>query len=534
MQGEHLTPFGPLPNRLAVDMTMDEQHDWLQRQVSRRTLLRAAGAMGASSLILWPRPDHAVAEANQLYGRHLAFGADPKSQMFIGFASKTSVRTASVRLDDGREADAEIRTVPGSLRYYLRASFDGLRPGTDYTYVLLIDGAQTRGGKFRTAPTGRAAFRFTAFGDQDVDAGAAAVLGRIAQAKPLLHLLAGDMCYADSSGQGGPGDVFHARQWDHWLRQNEPVTSGMPWMVVPGNHEMEPGFGVHGYAGWLSRVAVGGKSPLDIPVASSFQIGSVGFVGLDSNDVSNEIPANRGWTRQRQTAWLEQELAAYRNSPDIDFVVAFMHASPYCTSTAHGSEGGIREHWVPLFDKYAVDLVISGHNHCYQRALPLRHGVVTSSNEHEVDSAAGTTYVTVGGGGAGLNKTFGPHPHVARVATPTAHEPISAPWSYAPMALDYCFLVVDVQPRAVGTPARMHLRAVTQDGAVIDDWQIVRGSPGPAIGGGSWLWPDGAAVLGGIGALGVAGATVAARRRTRGTAAPAAQGGGGLSPRSRP
>lgn len=502
-----LTPFGPLPNRFAVDMTMDEQHEWLQRKVSRRTIL---GAVGASSLVLWARPDRAMAGGNQLYGRHLAFGADPASQMIVGFASVAPVRAVRVRLDDGREAEAEIRTVPGSGRYYLRASFDGLRPATDYTYTFLADGAQVPGGQFRTAPSERTAFRFTAFGDQDVDADAAAVLAHIAQARPLLHLLAGDLCYADSSGLGGPGDVFRPRQWDYWLRQNEPVTSGMPWMVAPGNHEMEPGFGVHGYAGWLSRVAVGGASPLDIPVASSFRVGSVGFVGLDSNDVSNEIPANRGWTQQRQTAWLERQLAAYRSSADVDFVVAFMHASAYCTSSVHGSEGGIRDDWVPLFDKYAVDLVISGHNHCYQRALPLRHDAVVSDNEHEVDGAKGTTYVTVGGGGAGLNKIFARYPHVARVATASGPEPIPAAWSYAPIALDYCFLLVDVQPSTAGTPARMHLRAVTRGGAVIDDWQIIRHRK--QSGGGSWWWPDGAAVLGGIGALGAAGATVVARR----------------------
>ncbi len=35
----------------------------------------------------------------------------------------------------------------------------------------------------------------------------------------------------------------------------------------------------------------------------------------------------------------------------------------------------MRTNWVPLFDKYAVDLVINGHNHIYERTDPLKGGV---------------------------------------------------------------------------------------------------------------------------------------------------------------
>ena len=32
----------------------------------------------------------------------------------------------------------------------------------------------------------------------------------------------------------------------------------------------------------------------------------------------------------------------------------------------------LREHWVPVFDKHHVDLVLQGHDHAYQRTYPLR------------------------------------------------------------------------------------------------------------------------------------------------------------------
>lgn len=516
-----LTPFGMLPNRLASRMSMAEQYEWLLRQrLSRRTLLRGAGVAGASSLLLWAQPDRATADPSRVYGRHLAYGADPTTQMIVGFASRSSVHHATVHLDDGRTASAEIKTVAGSVGYYLRAHFDGLRPGTEYAYTLELDGTRVPGARFHTAPAGRTSFRFTAFGDQSVTTDAVQTLTQLARARPMFHLLAGDLCYADGSGRGGPGDIFHPARWDAWLAQNDPVTSAMPWMIVPGNHEMEPGFGMHGYAGMLSRVAIGGRSPLAIPVATSFRIGSVGFVGLDSNDVANEFPANRGWTRSRQTAWLEQQLADYRASRDIDFVVVFLHSSPYCSSPAHASEAGIRDHWVPLFDKYTVDLVISGHNHCYQRALPLRHGAVVSNDVHVVNGVAATSYVTVGGGGARVaGLMFGRSRSYARLVTAHGSVQERVPWDSGPSALDYCVLVVDVTPGSAGAKAQLRLRAISNKGAVLDDWQIVR----HPVAGGSWLWPDGAAALGGLAAVGLAGTAVAVQRARK--AAPPAAGG---------
>ena len=84
-------------------------------------------------------------------------------------------------------------------------------------------------------------------------------------------------------------------------------------MCVPGNHDMEPGFGMHGYAGLLARVPIGGTSPLGDPGGHDLSgRARVGFIGLDSNDVSYEIPANRGWTRGRSDSLAEADSGAMR------------------------------------------------------------------------------------------------------------------------------------------------------------------------------------------------------------------------------
>jgi hypothetical protein len=265
---------------------------------------------------------------------------------------------------------------------------------------------------------------------------------------------------------------------------------------------MEPGFANHGYAGWLSRVAIGGSSPIAVPVASTFRYGSVGFVGLDSNDVSYEIPANRGWTQGQQTSWLDTTLSALRADPTIDFVVAYMHASPYSTSDAHGSEGGIRESWVPLFDKYQVDLVISGHNHCYERTLPLRQGAITAHTAQSIDSELGTTYVTAGGGGQTLAPGFYPS-GLSRLATPAGDTLEVATWPVSDRAGEYGALCADVVPSTTHSAPTLHLRAYNTNGVVVDEVTLTRSTkrqPKPASD------DDTAGIIGGASAIAIAGA----------------------------
>jgi hypothetical protein len=42
------------------------------------------------------------------------------------------------------------------------------------------------------------------------------------------------------------------------------------------------------------------------------------------------------------------------------------------SSTGNGSDLGIRQAWLPLFDQYNVDLVVCGHDHNYERSFPVR------------------------------------------------------------------------------------------------------------------------------------------------------------------
>ncbi len=122
-------------------------------------------------------------------------------------------------------------------------------------------------------------------------------------------------------------------------------------------------------------------------------------------------------------------------------IVVFMHQCAMSTSVpGNGSDLGIRQAWLPLFDRYEVDLVLSGHEHDYERTYPVRgydtgsHGTVVAPNPgqakgaavdtrrpsvaatepHDVNgtpgwnTAEGTVYLVLGGGGTnGPTNTYG-------------------------------------------------------------------------------------------------------------------------------
>jgi Calcineurin-like phosphoesterase len=466
-----LTPFGELPDRLGADVSLAEQHDWLAARVSRRTALKGlvvAGATAASPM-LWQQP--ARAAGAKVLGRLLVPGVEPSHEVTVAIAVSGSFRSGRVDVagrPGGASEALDMQMVPGSGVRYARATLRGLEPDTEYTYRVLLDGGSESTGRLRTAPSGPAPFRFTAFGDQGVGDDSAVVLRRVAALRPALHLVAGDICYAAQNGQGRPNDIFRPRVWDAWLAQNNPVAGSVPFLCALGNHEMEPGFGLHGYAGVLARVPLPGASPLNCPASWAVQHGTVGFVGLDSNDVSYEIPANRGYTAGAQTRWLRSTLATLRSRSSVEFIVVVMHHSAYSTNDAHGSEGGVRDEWAPLFDRYAVDLVVAGHNHCYERTLPIRHGHAISFDADRADSANGTTYVTAGGGGAVATPDFITE-GLTRVNTSDGKAPETVDWTLPARTGSRAVLVADVLPGAKpGATSTMTLSAVDRSGRMLD------------------------------------------------------------------
>ncbi|EKX65667.1 Tat pathway signal sequence domain protein [Streptomyces ipomoeae 91-03] len=526
--------FG-IPPQLARRMSMAEQHEYLRTKLTRRRTLVTAGAVAAGGLltgcgdsgstgspssprsprsprVTTPSPATSKAPGSVVtpFGRHLAFGADPRTQMRISWQVPLAVKKPYVRIglkpdDLSRKVEAEVRDLhtPGVEgvrleldQYYLHAALDGLLPGTTYYYGVGHEGFDPASPgrratieSFRTAPATPEKFVFTAFGDQGVGKAAAANDNVILRQKPAFHLHAGDICYANVNGKGVESDGYDPGFWDLFLKQNETVTKSVPWMVTTGNHDMEAWYSPDGYGGQLARWSLpdNGFDPRSAPGVYAFTYGNVGVVALDANDVSYEIPANFGYSGGRQTKWLDQRLRELRASKEVDFVVVFFHHCAYSTSS-HASDGGVRAEWLPLFAEHQVDLVINGHNHVYERTDAIRNGEVGRAvpiGASTDPTRDGIVYVTAGGGGRDLygfpagvkGELRGPrHPARLRRHLPVDQVPLlrRGDSGVVPGALPG-LLVPQVEAETGAKPA-LKVSALAQDGTRIDHFEVRRGT----------------------------------------------------------
>ena len=92
----------------------------------------------------------------------------------------------------------------------------------------------------------------------------------------------------------------------------------------------------------------------------TYKKGHVQFFALDTN-----------YLDPKQTAWLDTKL---REAGTGGWKICYFHHPLYSSARFHGPDTGLRKALEPLFVKYGVDVVFSGHDHVYERIVP-QHGI---------------------------------------------------------------------------------------------------------------------------------------------------------------
>ena len=401
--------------------------------VSRRSFLGGVGVtvgglVVASGPVLWQQA--AKAETVTAEQVHLTFGEDTAREVAVSWVTPTSVSNPAVIVGTttggfGRTIAAETRTYTdsnnGIVTIAQHARIDGLHPDTDYVYKIVSDGETQLASAFRTAPEGRVAFRFTSVGDiacgdtaySKASLNAAATAASVERFNPVVHLVNGDLSYANSN------QLYQPQVWEEYFDNTQLSAANRPWMPTLGNHENEPGNGPQGYLSYQTRFALPSNGSADFEGNwYKFQVGSVLFVMLDNNDVCYQIDTGTylstgdnqiltGYSGGEQERWLERTLSEASLDSTVDWIVVVMHQPAMSTSDADGSDLGIRQNWMPMFYKYGVDFVLAGHDHDYERSYLVRgtdsgtvlRPHVVSTDLSSVDSDKGLVHLVIGTGG---------------------------------------------------------------------------------------------------------------------------------------
>jgi hypothetical protein len=151
----------------------------------------------------------------------------------------------------------------------------------------------------------------------------------------------------------------------------------------------------------------------------SYNLGAWHIVALNSN-----VDAGAG---SAQAGWLIGDLASHRSVCTL----AYWH-HPVFSSGQHGNDPHMQEIWRILY-AFGADVVISGHDHNYERFAP-------QSPDGAADSAHGIREFVVGTGGTSLRSVGSPRPN-SEVRESKTHgviklalHPASYTWEFVPIA----------------------------------------------------------------------------------------------------
>jgi predicted phosphodiesterase len=300
----------------------------------------------------------------------LTWSSDPATTADIQWRTDTTINTGKVSYR--KKGDSVVRFAEANKfrmedrllmndRFINRftAKIKRLEPGTVYEYQISPDSAWNQEYTFSTAAADDA-FSFVWFGDTHYSPKFGELFNRVDSIHPdvAFYTIAGDLV----------SDGLYRNQWDDLFHYPENVISRRPLMCVPGNHDNRAGLGAMMYREMFSYPE---NAPAGVPMEQtySFTYKNTLFLMIDP---TSPIDA--------QTGWIEEQL---KNST-ATWKIAVFHFPPYNYEEPYFN---IQKTWVPLFDKYHVDMVFSGHIHYYMRSKPMNGGVVTDSFKN------GTVYV---------------------------------------------------------------------------------------------------------------------------------------------
>jgi acid phosphatase type 7 len=285
------------------------------------------------------------------------------------------------------------------------ATLEGLPVGPSIGYRVRSTRGTTPDYTFRAGTPEGSRFRFAAFGDtRDGHGVHRAVIEAVQKEQVDFFIHTGDMVE-----QGGRDD-----QWTQFFQIERPLLVDTPIVPAVGNHDMSGRDYFRKY--FLHALWAEDRHYY------AFDWGHLRVVTVDSG-----IECRDGCAQYK---FAERALAEGARRGQL--MVLALHHPPY-SSGKHGSSPEVQRPITELARRHGVELVITGHDHNYERSRPI----------------GGTVYVVSGSAGAPVR-------------------PVRPRWFTAEARTEPHYVLVDVEPDRLILRG-VNLRGETFDTFVIDD-----------------------------------------------------------------
>ena len=306
----------------------------------------------------------------------LTWSDDPKTTQTIQWRTARSVSDGWVQVrEKNKEAVTDFKAQRSKIMdlllqndsriFHYTAVLKNLHPATTYMYRVgsKKDDVWSEWLDFTTAPDKATPFSFVYMGDPQVGMDSwGKLLGASLEKAPqtAFYAIAGD-----TINKGNSRD-----QWDEFFHAATDVFDRRPVVPTLGNHDYGREINPRMY---LQLFGLPEKTARCMPAERnySFRYGNALFLVLDSIQTS-----------KRQAKWIEDQLA----HTNATWKFALYHRPAYSVKGTRDNVD-VRKLWMPLFDKYHLDMALQGHDHAYLRTYPMKDG-------HRVESPKeGTVYI---------------------------------------------------------------------------------------------------------------------------------------------
>ena len=293
-------------------------------------------------------------------------------------------------------------TDDGSTTYIHEATLSGLTPNTKYEYRVGYSNDR-RSDWYSLETAGASVYDVLIYPDSQ--SGDYSQWEEIVKSSALrnprtaLYISMGDLV------DNGEQDY----QWRTWLNSIRPLSATVPLATTLGNHEMYT-------LDWKMREPYAYLNYFDVPPNGneifnrryySYDFGDVHYVVLDTQLYESNHEDNHDTHHPDlydvQVQWLRQDLAANTKK----WTVVLMHRDPFqyaFNRPGANRDVGFNEEGVlfmPIFDEFNVDLVLSAHLHSYRNRGHVRN--------FERD-ASGPLYILTGIAGDARRPNWKEHP----------------------------------------------------------------------------------------------------------------------------